>query len=141
MIRGVVRVRAGLSYLTFSIKFHFVFHKSVFICWPEAFCLQVSLKELSAYAVCSSYNLDMEERKEGVNWSDHKTLSLGETGTLCVTGPNQVRAIPFFSSFLVLETIRRGYFLCLHHLSQVYKVHALIILILLRNFQVIMVKE
>nr|XP_012773611.1 membrane-associated guanylate kinase, WW and PDZ domain-containing protein 3 isoform X2 [Maylandia zebra] len=35
------------------------------------------------------YNLDMEERKEGVNWSDHKTLSLGETGTLCVTGPNQ----------------------------------------------------
>lgn len=100
MIRGVVRVSAALSYLTSSIKFHFVFHKSFFIWWPAAFCLQVSLKELSAYAVCSSYNLDMEERKEGVNWSDHKTLSLGETGTLCVTGPNQVRAILFFLPFL-----------------------------------------
>uniref|UniRef100_I3KBX7 Membrane-associated guanylate kinase, WW and PDZ domain-containing protein 3 n=1 Tax=Oreochromis niloticus TaxID=8128 RepID=I3KBX7_ORENI len=40
-------------------------------------------------ALQDDYNLDMEERKEGVNWSDHKTLSLGETGTLCVTGPNQ----------------------------------------------------
>uniref|UniRef100_A0A3P9AYD6 Membrane-associated guanylate kinase, WW and PDZ domain-containing protein 1 n=1 Tax=Maylandia zebra TaxID=106582 RepID=A0A3P9AYD6_9CICH len=33
----------------------------------------------------------LQDEKEGVNWSDHKTLSLGETGTLCVTGPNQVR--------------------------------------------------
>lgn len=113
MIRGVVRVRAGLSYLTFSIKFHFVFHKSVFICWPAAFCLQVSLKELSAYAVCSSYNLDMEERKEGVNWSDHKTLSLGETGTLCVTGPNQVRAIPFFFFLSCLRNYQKRLFFVL----------------------------
>ncbi|KAM9409757.1 membrane-associated guanylate kinase, WW and PDZ domain-containing protein 3 [Pholidichthys leucotaenia] len=36
-----------------------------------------------------SYNLDLEEKGEGVNWSEHKTLPLGETGTLCVTGPNQ----------------------------------------------------
>ncbi|XP_068171319.1 membrane-associated guanylate kinase, WW and PDZ domain-containing protein 3 isoform X1 [Antennarius striatus] len=35
------------------------------------------------------YNLDVEEKREGVNWSDCKTLSLGEQGTLCVTGPNQ----------------------------------------------------
>ncbi|XP_026203646.1 membrane-associated guanylate kinase, WW and PDZ domain-containing protein 3 [Anabas testudineus] len=35
------------------------------------------------------YNLDVEEKREGVNWSDHKTLSLSEQGTLCVTGPNQ----------------------------------------------------
>ncbi|XP_073324491.1 membrane-associated guanylate kinase, WW and PDZ domain-containing protein 3 [Pagrus major] len=34
------------------------------------------------------YNLDMEEKREAVNWSDHKSLSL-EQGTLCVTGPNQ----------------------------------------------------
>ncbi|KAM9361245.1 membrane-associated guanylate kinase, WW and PDZ domain-containing protein 3 [Symphorus nematophorus] len=35
------------------------------------------------------YNLDVEEKREGVNWSDHKTLPLSEQGTLCVTGPNQ----------------------------------------------------
>ncbi|XP_069547295.1 membrane-associated guanylate kinase, WW and PDZ domain-containing protein 3 isoform X1 [Brachyistius frenatus] len=35
------------------------------------------------------YNLDLEEKREGVNWSEHKTLPLGEQGTLCVTGPNQ----------------------------------------------------
>ncbi|XP_071350166.1 membrane-associated guanylate kinase, WW and PDZ domain-containing protein 3 isoform X1 [Trachinotus anak] len=35
------------------------------------------------------YNLDLEEKREGVNWSDHKTLSLSEQGTLCVTGTNQ----------------------------------------------------
>ncbi|XP_034544408.1 membrane-associated guanylate kinase, WW and PDZ domain-containing protein 3 isoform X2 [Notolabrus celidotus] len=35
------------------------------------------------------YNLDMEEKREGVNRSDHKSLSLSEQGTLCVTGPNQ----------------------------------------------------
>ncbi|KAM8757466.1 membrane-associated guanylate kinase, WW and PDZ domain-containing protein 3 isoform 2-T2 [Acanthopagrus schlegelii] len=34
------------------------------------------------------YNLDMEEKREAVNWSDHKSLSL-EQGTMCVTGPNQ----------------------------------------------------
>uniref|UniRef100_A0A665SVA8 Membrane-associated guanylate kinase, WW and PDZ domain-containing protein 3 n=1 Tax=Echeneis naucrates TaxID=173247 RepID=A0A665SVA8_ECHNA len=34
------------------------------------------------------YNLDLEEKREGVNWSDHKTLPLNE-GTLCVTGANQ----------------------------------------------------
>ncbi|XP_040889978.1 membrane-associated guanylate kinase, WW and PDZ domain-containing protein 3 isoform X2 [Toxotes jaculatrix] len=35
------------------------------------------------------YNLDLEEKREGVKWSDHKTLPLSEQGTLCVTGPNQ----------------------------------------------------
>ncbi|XP_044026154.1 membrane-associated guanylate kinase, WW and PDZ domain-containing protein 3 isoform X2 [Siniperca chuatsi] len=35
------------------------------------------------------YNLDVEEKREGLNWSDHKTLPLSEQGTLCVTGPNQ----------------------------------------------------
>ncbi|CAK6972921.1 membrane-associated guanylate kinase%2C WW and PDZ domain-containing protein 3-like isoform X1 [Scomber scombrus] len=35
------------------------------------------------------YNLDLEEKIDGVNWSDHKTLPLSEQGTLCVTGPNQ----------------------------------------------------
>ncbi|XP_034441295.1 membrane-associated guanylate kinase, WW and PDZ domain-containing protein 3-like isoform X2 [Hippoglossus hippoglossus] len=35
------------------------------------------------------YNLDLEEKRDGVNWSDHKTLPLSEQGTLCVTGPNQ----------------------------------------------------
>ncbi|KAM9860122.1 membrane-associated guanylate kinase, WW and PDZ domain-containing protein 3 [Aulostomus maculatus] len=34
------------------------------------------------------YNLDLEEKRDGANWSDHKSLSL-EQGTLCVTGPNQ----------------------------------------------------
>ncbi|XP_032405172.1 LOW QUALITY PROTEIN: membrane-associated guanylate kinase, WW and PDZ domain-containing protein 3 [Xiphophorus hellerii] len=35
------------------------------------------------------YNLDMEDKRDVVNWSDHKTLPPGEQGTLCVTGPNQ----------------------------------------------------
>ncbi|XP_029006132.1 membrane-associated guanylate kinase, WW and PDZ domain-containing protein 3 isoform X2 [Betta splendens] len=35
------------------------------------------------------YNLDGEEKREGVNWSDNKALPLGEQGALCVTGPNQ----------------------------------------------------
>ncbi|XP_078026564.1 membrane-associated guanylate kinase, WW and PDZ domain-containing protein 3 isoform X1 [Epinephelus lanceolatus] len=35
------------------------------------------------------YNLDLDEKREGVNWSEHKTLPLSEQGTLCVTGPNQ----------------------------------------------------
>ncbi|XP_033939123.1 membrane-associated guanylate kinase, WW and PDZ domain-containing protein 3 isoform X1 [Pseudochaenichthys georgianus] len=35
------------------------------------------------------YNLDLEEKREAVNWSDHKTLPLSEQGTMCVTGPNQ----------------------------------------------------
>nr|XP_020470186.1 membrane-associated guanylate kinase, WW and PDZ domain-containing protein 3 isoform X2 [Monopterus albus] len=36
-----------------------------------------------------SYTLDLEEKRDGINWSDHKTLALSEQGTLCVTGPNQ----------------------------------------------------
>ncbi|KAM4741735.1 membrane-associated guanylate kinase, WW and PDZ domain-containing protein 3 isoform 3-T3 [Anableps anableps] len=40
-------------------------------------------------AVGQSYNLDLEDKRDGVNWSDHKTLPPGEQGTLCVTGPNQ----------------------------------------------------
>ncbi|KAK5872060.1 hypothetical protein PBY51_012793 [Eleginops maclovinus] len=35
------------------------------------------------------YNLDLEEKREAVNWTDQKTLPLSEQGTLCVTGPNQ----------------------------------------------------
>lgn len=35
----------------------------------------------------------MEDKRDGGNWSDHKTLPLSEQGTLCVTGPNQVRAV------------------------------------------------
>ncbi|XP_075952873.1 membrane-associated guanylate kinase, WW and PDZ domain-containing protein 3 [Anarhichas minor] len=35
------------------------------------------------------YNLDLEEKRDGVNWSEHRTLSHSEQGTLCVTGPNQ----------------------------------------------------
>ncbi|KAM4612945.1 membrane-associated guanylate kinase, WW and PDZ domain-containing protein 3 [Polymixia lowei] len=35
------------------------------------------------------YNLDFDEKREGVNWTDYKTLPLSEQGTLCVTGPNQ----------------------------------------------------
>uniref|UniRef100_A0A3Q2QUN7 Membrane-associated guanylate kinase, WW and PDZ domain-containing protein 3 n=1 Tax=Fundulus heteroclitus TaxID=8078 RepID=A0A3Q2QUN7_FUNHE len=35
------------------------------------------------------YNLDLEDKRDGVNWSDHKTLPPAEQGTLCVTGPNQ----------------------------------------------------
>ncbi|XP_028261978.1 membrane-associated guanylate kinase, WW and PDZ domain-containing protein 3 isoform X2 [Parambassis ranga] len=40
-------------------------------------------------AMGQSYNLDLEEKREGVKGSDQKALSLGEAGTLCVTGPNQ----------------------------------------------------
>lgn len=42
-----------------------------------------------------SYNLDVEEKRDGVNFSDHKTLPLSEQGALCVTGPNQVRTTLF----------------------------------------------
>ncbi|KAM9759379.1 membrane-associated guanylate kinase, WW and PDZ domain-containing protein 3 isoform 2-T2 [Menidia menidia] len=41
-------------------------------------------------AMGQSYNLDLEEKRDGVNWSDPKTLPPSEQGTLCVTGPNQV---------------------------------------------------
>jgi len=47
-----------------------------------------------------SYNLDLEEKREGLNWSDHKTLPLSEQGTLCVTGPNQVRQVLLSSGTL-----------------------------------------
>uniref|UniRef100_A0A8C5HK51 Membrane-associated guanylate kinase, WW and PDZ domain-containing protein 3 n=1 Tax=Gouania willdenowi TaxID=441366 RepID=A0A8C5HK51_GOUWI len=36
-----------------------------------------------------SYNLELEDKVDTFNWSDHKSLSLGDSGTLCVTGPNQ----------------------------------------------------
>lgn len=52
--------------------------------------------------------MDMEEKREGVNWSDHKTVPLSEQGTLCVTGPNQVRLILLFLPlYIVLATIGR----------------------------------
>uniref|UniRef100_A0A8C7IKT5 Membrane-associated guanylate kinase, WW and PDZ domain-containing protein 3 n=1 Tax=Oncorhynchus kisutch TaxID=8019 RepID=A0A8C7IKT5_ONCKI len=35
------------------------------------------------------YNLDLEEKREGVTWADYKTLPLSEQGTMCVTGPKQ----------------------------------------------------
>ncbi|KAM8914364.1 membrane-associated guanylate kinase, WW and PDZ domain-containing protein 3 isoform 2-T2 [Spinachia spinachia] len=35
------------------------------------------------------YNLDLEQNREGVDWSEPRSLSLGEQGTMCVTGPNQ----------------------------------------------------
>ncbi|XP_049590065.1 membrane-associated guanylate kinase, WW and PDZ domain-containing protein 3 isoform X1 [Syngnathus scovelli] len=34
------------------------------------------------------YNLDMEDKREGVSWSEHKNIPV-EQGALCVTGPNQ----------------------------------------------------
>ncbi|XP_040060755.2 membrane-associated guanylate kinase, WW and PDZ domain-containing protein 3 isoform X1 [Gasterosteus aculeatus] len=34
-------------------------------------------------------NLELEEKREGVDWSEHRSLSLSEQGTMCVTGPNQ----------------------------------------------------
>ena len=43
----------------------------------------------------------MEEKREAVNWSDHKSLSL-EQGTMCVTGPNQVRTILLFLQLYVV---------------------------------------
>ncbi|XP_029989383.1 membrane-associated guanylate kinase, WW and PDZ domain-containing protein 3 isoform X2 [Sphaeramia orbicularis] len=39
--------------------------------------------------VVQSYNLDLDEKRDGINWSDHNALPLSEQGTLCVTGPNQ----------------------------------------------------
>lgn len=42
-------------------------------------------------------------KRDTVNYSDFKTLPLSEQGTLCVTGPNQVRILLFFVlSYLVL---------------------------------------
>ncbi|KAJ8391157.1 hypothetical protein AAFF_G00095860 [Aldrovandia affinis] len=35
------------------------------------------------------YNLDMEDRREGIAWADYKTLPQSEQGTLCVIGPKQ----------------------------------------------------
>uniref|UniRef100_A0A8C7RFK7 Membrane-associated guanylate kinase, WW and PDZ domain-containing protein 3 n=1 Tax=Oncorhynchus mykiss TaxID=8022 RepID=A0A8C7RFK7_ONCMY len=40
-------------------------------------------------AMGQSYNLDLEEKREGVTWADYKTLPLSEQGTMCVTGPKQ----------------------------------------------------
>ncbi len=63
------------------------------VCFSEEICFD-----------CFSYNLDVEEKREGGNWSDHKTLPLSEQGTLCVTGPNQVRIILlFFALCIVFE--------------------------------------
>lgn len=56
-----------------------------------------------------SYNLDMEEKKEGLNWSDHKTLPIGEMGTLCVTGPNQVRITLDESGLFLLLCGEQGF--------------------------------
>lgn len=57
-------------------------------------------------AVCCSYTMDLEEKRDAVNYSDFKTLPLSEQGTLCVTGPNQVRIPLFFVlSYLVLEDL------------------------------------
>lgn len=55
------------------------------------------MTETIPVVVCCSYNLDMEEKRDAVNWSDHKSLSL-EQGTMCVTGPNQVRNNPLIPS-------------------------------------------
>uniref|UniRef100_A0A8C7RFM9 Membrane-associated guanylate kinase, WW and PDZ domain-containing protein 3 n=1 Tax=Oncorhynchus mykiss TaxID=8022 RepID=A0A8C7RFM9_ONCMY len=40
-------------------------------------------------AMQEDYNLDLEEKREGVTWADYKTLPLSEQGTMCVTGPKQ----------------------------------------------------
>lgn len=78
--------------------------------WLESSCLQDAFRSIyywrKASAVCFSHNLDSEEKRDGVNWPDHKTLPLSEQGTLCVTGPNQVRIILLFP-VVVLATIRR----------------------------------
>lgn len=63
-----------------------------------------------ASVVCCSYNLDIEEKREGVNWSDSKTLPLSEQGTLCVTGPNQVRPTPLCCVCIVLATAAHEWF-------------------------------
>nr|XP_057910485.1 membrane-associated guanylate kinase, WW and PDZ domain-containing protein 3 isoform X2 [Doryrhamphus excisus] len=34
------------------------------------------------------YNLDLEDKRDGASWSEHKTIPV-EQGALCVTGPNQ----------------------------------------------------
>lgn len=75
--------------------------------------------------VCFSYNLDVEEKREGVNWSDHKTLPLSEQGTLCVTGPNQVRImslfLPSYCMLVVLATVLRLKFLKTNVLHNIHK--------------------
>lgn len=45
--------------------------------------------------VCCSYIQDLEEKRHALSYSDDKTPSLSEQGTLCVTGPNQVRILLF----------------------------------------------
>ncbi|CAL8336862.1 unnamed protein product [Lota lota] len=37
----------------------------------------------------ASYNLDSEEKRDTLSWSDYSSLPRAEQGTLCVTGPNQ----------------------------------------------------
>ncbi|CAB1314866.1 unnamed protein product, partial [Coregonus sp. 'balchen'] len=49
------------------------------------------------------YNLDLEEKREGVTWADYKTLPLSEQGTMCVTGPKQARLISLLLSLLAEE--------------------------------------
>ncbi|XP_061543155.1 membrane-associated guanylate kinase, WW and PDZ domain-containing protein 3-like isoform X2 [Phycodurus eques] len=34
------------------------------------------------------YNLDLEDKRDGISWSEHKNIPV-EQGALCVTGPNQ----------------------------------------------------
>ncbi|CAL8382044.1 unnamed protein product [Boreogadus saida] len=36
-----------------------------------------------------SYNLDSEEKRDTLSWSDYNSLPRADQGTLCVTGPNQ----------------------------------------------------
>lgn len=106
--------KTALSYFISNIKLDFKFWIMAFLClWPAVCCLQPAIlkKYMCCLFACFSYNLDLEEKREGVNWSDHKTLPLSEQGTLCVTGPNQVRiilkSIPFTVQYVVLATIRR----------------------------------
>ncbi|XP_061689791.1 membrane-associated guanylate kinase, WW and PDZ domain-containing protein 3-like isoform X2 [Syngnathoides biaculeatus] len=35
------------------------------------------------------YNLDLEDKRDGVSWSQHKNIPVEQPGVLCVTGPNQ----------------------------------------------------
>lgn len=55
-------------------------------------------------AVCCSYNMDLEENRDAVNYSDFKTLPLSEQGALCVTGPNQVRILLFLSYLVLVDS-------------------------------------
>ena len=66
---------------------------------------RVLLRKDTCLFVCLSYNLDLEEKRDGLNWSDHKTLPLSEQGTLCVTGPNQVTVILLFPPRYVVVAI------------------------------------